>query len=222
MIKTDVLEATPIVQRLCTNLAACIPPAGTFGSAARTALGDLAANAQALLGADALGAPLANCFSLVASSGATQPQLDAVRVQVTAETPQTLGGVLTQNAAIWLCLATEGQIIATMTFVSRQDVDALKTALRAPFNDAEELAADDMDQASYAGLIALDAAITNFLVTTARPLPRMVNYQFAVPLPSLVIAYRLYQDASRCDQIVQENRVVHPAFCPPLGIALSA
>jgi prophage DNA circulation protein len=50
----------------------------------------------------------------------------------------------------------------------------------------------------------------------------MTSYQFAVPLPSLVIAHRLYQDASRADQIRAENKVVHPAFCPPLGVALSA
>jgi prophage DNA circulation protein len=36
-----------------------------------------------------------------------------------------------------------------------------------------------------------------------------------------VLAYRLYADASRADEIRAENKVVHPAFCPPTGIALS-
>ena len=154
----------------------------------------------ALLATDALGPPLANCFALVAQAGATQAQLEQVRIAVEAETPQTLGGVLVQNAGIYFCLATEAQIITTVPFVSRQDVEAIKTTLRQPFDDAEELAADDMDQASFMALVSLDAAITNYLVTTARPLPQMVNYQFAVPLPSLIIAHRLYQDASRADQ----------------------
>jgi prophage DNA circulation protein len=36
-----------------------------------------------------------------------------------------------------------------------------------------------------------------------------------------VMAYKLYDDASRCDELRQENKVVHPAFCPPTGRALS-
>jgi prophage DNA circulation protein len=222
MYKTDIAEAAPIVQRMLTHLAACIPPAWLAGSQARTALGDTAAIVTTLLGNDALGPPLANCFALVRQAGATQPQIDQVRVLTTVETPKTLGGILVQNAGIYLCMATEAQIIAGMTFTSRQDVEAVRTTLRQPFDNAEELAADDMDQTTFMALVSLDAAITNYLVVTARPLPRMIGYQFAASLPSLVIAYRLYQDASRADQVVQENKVVHPAFCPAVGIALSA
>ena len=222
MYRTDVEEAAPIVQRLLTHLAGCIPPSGLAGSQARTAIGDTAATVTSLLSGDALGPPLANCFALVQQAGATQAQIDQVRVLTTVETPKTLGGVLVQNAGIYLCMATEAQIITAMTFVSRQDVEALRTVLRQPFDNAEELAADDMDQTTFMALVSLDAAITNYLVVTARPLPQMIGYQFAVSLPSLVIAYRLYQDASRADQVVQENKVVHPAFCPPVGVALSA
>jgi prophage DNA circulation protein len=59
------------------------------------------------------------------------------------------------------------------------------------------------------------------LIATARPLPRMLNFVFFEPLPSLVIAYRLYDDASRCDEVREENKIVHPAFCPQAGQALS-
>ena len=222
MNRSDVNEAVPIVLRLLKNLSGCIASSGLPGSQARTAIGDVAADVALLLSNDALGLPLANCFNLVALSGATRPQIAAVRVATEQEVPHTLGGVLTQNTGIRLCLATEGQLIARMTFTSRQDVDALKLAMRQPFDDAEEIAADDMDQAIFMSLIALDAAITNFLVTTARPLPQMSAYRFAVVLPSLVLAHRLYQDASRADQLVAENKIVHPAFCPPVGIALSA
>ena len=61
-------------------------------------------------------------------------------------------------------MATEAQIITAMTFVSRQDVEALRTVLRQPFDNAEELAADDMDQTAFMALVSLDAAITNYLV----------------------------------------------------------
>jgi prophage DNA circulation protein len=220
--KPDAVEATGLVERLAQRLAACIAPAGTNGAVARSALGDLIAYAPTYLAENTLGVPLANCFDQVRQAGATQAQIANVLTQTEAETPVSLGATLVQNTSIYFCLVTQAQIIASMSFVSRQDVEALRLALLDPFGNAEEQAADDMDQASYVALIELDAAVTNFLVTTARPLPRMVGYQFAVPMPSLVIAYRLYQDASRCDQIVQENKVVHPAFCPPTGLALSA
>ena len=224
MKRADVIDSEPIVFLALKNLSSCLWPsaAGLSGSQARTAIGDVMANVPTLLAADALGKPLANCFNLVALAGTKRPQISLVRKMIEKEAPRTLGGMLTQNSIIRLCLATEGQIIARTKFVSRQDVDALKLDMRQPFNDAEEIAADDMDQATFAALIALDAAITNFLVVTARPLPLMVGYQFAAPLPSLVVSYRLYQDASRADGIVKENKIVHPLFCPPVGIALSA
>jgi prophage DNA circulation protein len=41
-------------------------------------------------------------------------------------------------------------------------------------------------------------------------------------MPTLVMAYRLYADASRGDELRAENKVVHPAFSPAAGLALSA
>jgi prophage DNA circulation protein len=60
------------------------------------------------------------------------------------------------------------------------------------------------------------------LVETARPLPRMLNYRFYLTMPNVVMAHRLYADASRADELRNENKIVHPAFCPRQGRALSA
>lgn len=221
MNRVDATESAPIVDRLLQNLAGTVPAQGRAGSDARTAIGDTRANAFRFCIEDALGPSLSNCFAQAQAAGATLQQIDVVRQQVEQETPATLGGKLVQNAGIRLCLATESSIIAGMEFVSRQDVDLLKRQLQQPFQDAEEIAADDMDQATFQALITLHGAVTNHLVATARPLPRMLNFQFFEPLPSLVMAYKLYDDASRCDELREENKVVHPAFCPPTGVALS-
>ena len=222
MFKPDALEAAGIVDRFLGNLAACIAPtSGLVGAQARMVINATRVNAEALLVADAIGPPLDSCFDLTRQAGATLPQIESVRLAIDDETPASLGAVLIQNSGIGLCLATEGAIIADMTFTSRQDVQALVTALVEPFGDAEEIAADDMDQMTYQALIGLHASIVNHLVTTARPLPRMVAYQFFKTMPSLVIAYRLYADASRADQVRAENKIVHPAFCPLAGQALS-
>jgi prophage DNA circulation protein len=50
----------------------------------------------------------------------------------------------------------------------------------------------------------------------------MLNFRFVEAGPTLVFAYRLYDDASRGDELREENGVVHPAFAPSFGRALSA
>jgi hypothetical protein len=215
-------EAAEIVDRMLVNLQATVPPKGRAGSDARTAIGDARANAFKLLIDDAMGPPLDACFDQTRLAGASWQQIETVRYWVAQEAPATQGGMLLKDAGIRLCLATASRIIAGMTFVSRQDVNAIKAQLQQPFQDAIEVAADDMDQMTFQALISLHGAVTNHLVATALPLPRLLGFEFFEPLPSLVMAYRLYDDASRADELRQENKVVHPAFCPPTGIALSA
>jgi prophage DNA circulation protein len=222
MIKADALEAAPIVQRMAQQLAAVIPTFGRPGADARTALGDLYAQAYLLLRSDQVAAALNNAFIMVRDAGASYPQIEQVRQSIAAEQPQTLGATLIVNAGIELCLATQVEIVVSMTFVSRSDVDAMKAALDGPFESAIEIAADDMDQATFQSLTALYGAVTNHLVATARPLPQMLTYQFGQPMTALNIAYRLYADASRADEVRAENKIVHPAFCPVVGRALSA
>ncbi|MBR0753513.1 hypothetical protein JQ604_15095 [Bradyrhizobium jicamae] len=222
MKRLDAEEAAPIVDRMLAQLLATVPSKGRLGSDARTAIGDTRANAFKLCISDTLGPPLDQCFELARLAGTSSTQINHVREQIEQEAPATLGGALVMNCGIRLCLATQCHIIASMSFVSRQDVDALKQQLLQPFQDAEEIAADEMDQMTFQALVALHGTVTNHLVATARPLPRMLNYQFFEPLPSLVMAYKLYDDASRCDELRAENKIVHPAFCPMAGQALSS
>jgi prophage DNA circulation protein len=220
--RLDAEEAAPIADRMLLHLLGTVPSKGRAGSDARTAIGDTRANAFKLCIDDAMGPPLDQCFDLARQAGSTTQHLDFVREQIEAEAAITLGGTMIKDAGIRLCLAAQARIVAGMTFVSRQDVNAIKQQLYQPFRDAEEIAADNMDQATFQALVTLHGAVTNHLVATARPLPRMVNFRFHEPLPTLVMAYKLYDDASRCDELRQENKVVHPAFSPMTGLALSA
>jgi len=221
MKRADVNEAAPIIDRMLALLISFVPSKGPSGIDVRTAVGDTRANARVLCTNDALGPSLDNCFVQARLAGVTWPQIEAVRLQVDGEPVTTLGGALVKNAGVRLCLATIAEIIAAATLVSRQDVDTTKATLLPPFQDAEEIAADEMDQATFQSLISLHGALTNHLVQTALPLPRMLQYQFYKVLPSLVMAYKLYDDASRCDELRAENKIVHPAFCPLQGEALS-
>jgi|SRR5262245_25720176 len=222
MFKADAIEAAPILQRALVALLAAAPTRGRNGADLRTACGDLFENAELLIQAGLAGEPLDHCFELARKTGMTQKQLSFVRSRVLEETPKLLGAILIKNAIVNMCLGHEGTVIADMRFANREEVNQLKTAMNEIFNQVEEVAADDMDQMSYRTLVELHAAIIYHLTETARPLPRMLAFQFASSRPTLAIAYRLYDDAARADELRVENKVVHPAFMLPTGRALSA
>lgn len=222
MLKADAQEAAPIMDRALLDLLAAAPTRGRPGSDLRAACGALISKSAALIQADKAGQPLADCFGLAVKAGISQKQVSYVRHRASAEQPVSLGAVLIKNAIIKLSLATEGRAIANMKFTSRGEVDALRTSMNVALNEAEEIAADDMDAMTYRALVQLHAAVTNYLVETARPLPRMIRFAFATPMPALVMTHRLYYDAGRADELCAENGVVHPAFMLPTGRALSA
>jgi prophage DNA circulation protein len=222
MQKIDAAEAAPIMQHSIATLLASVPTSGRSGASFRTACGQLIANAETLIAADQAGPPLAACFDLARQAGATQPQLASVRNETLAEGPRSVGATMIRDSIVQMCLSAEGYVISNTAFVSREDVDALRDQMNTVFAGVEEAAADAMDQMTFRAVIELHAAIVYYLVQTARPLPRMLSFAFAQPLPTLVMAQRLYADGGRADELRDENKVVHPAFAPPTGMALSA
>jgi prophage DNA circulation protein len=221
MLKVDAKEAASICERVLGFLLKQAPTRGRLGSDLRTAVGDFLVHAEVIIQADAAGPPIAEIFELALKTKMTLAQLQAVRAEAVAEEPVLLGAVLMKNSLIDFSLASEAQILADMDFASREDVDAMKQIMNDGFEAMEEIAADDMDQMTYQGLIKLHAAMIAYLVQTQRPLPRMLRFEFANVLSTLVMAHKLYWTASRADELRAENKVVHPAFAPRQGRALS-
>jgi len=118
--------------------------------------------------------------------------------------------------------AAVAQIYADTEFASAQDAeDALSSFIDQL--DALALAAADQGQdALYASLERLSALVTADLTSRAAELPDIVTYVIPGVLPSLALAERLYQDASRANELVARNDVPHPAFMPRKGEALRA
>lgn len=84
-----------------------------------------------------------------------------------------------------------------------------------PFFDAEILyAADANDIATYNALIALRAAVVNDLQTRGSQLPSLITITETTNLPSVAVAYKLYQDATRDSDVVQRVDPIHPLFMP--------
>jgi prophage DNA circulation protein len=221
--KSALREATAIALRLAAALAATAPvKVGRSGSDLRRALGDLTANAAGMIAGGTIGAQVQLCFDRARGVGATFDALDRVRLTLLAEAPVYLAGAALVQFSLRICLAAQARVVAVMSFVSRQDIEAMHARINAAFAPSVDYAADHGDAGNYQAIIALHAAVTRFLADAARPLPRMVSYGFAAAMPALTLANRIYGDGSRGDELVAENRVVHPAFCPPAGVALGA
>ena len=125
------------------------------------------------------------------------------------------------------CLATEAVIIAAMTFVSRQDVDAIRQQMHQPFFDAQEICRRRHGPGERSRLRSSSTdRWSNHLVSTARgTAARMLNYQFFEPLPSagdgltnsLQNASRLRRDARREQRSCTRHAARRPAKpCPAL------
>jgi hypothetical protein len=223
MLKQHALEAEPIVIATLESLLEWAPTSTSLheGAELRSAVNHLRISVARLLQTNSIGEPLANCFNLAYSIGITLPQIERVRQTPLAMHPTLVGAIVIRDTLIQLCLVTASLIIVDTQFVSREDVEQCKAVVNASFREAAEDATNQMDAMIYRAIISLHAAIIFFLTETARPLPQMLKYQFNLPLPTLVIAHRLYQDASRADDILRENKIVHPAFAPRSGLALS-
>jgi len=186
------------------------------------ALGDLRADAPGLLRPCGLFGPLGNCFDLARQTGMTFDTMERLRVTIAAFAAADARCAFLQARSVTFCCIQEARITAATAFASRNEVDRIMGLLTAAFQSSQESAAEASDDEGYRALLGLRAAAVRDLTTRSRRLPKMVSYVFGRVRSSLTLGQRLYGDAGRGDQLVQENDAVHPLFMPRAGIALSA
>ncbi|GGC70851.1 hypothetical protein [Chelatococcus reniformis] len=223
MKASDAKEAaallSPVLDALLTS---ATDRASAEAADLRRQVGALQASAETVISNATLPAPLLACFDAARGAGATLDTMAAVRAIAVGAVASVNAAETVRQLCIRFCLIAEARVLAGVTLTSREDVDRLRDRFNAAFDPAEEFAADAMDSVNYKALVALHAAVIHDLVTRARPLPRIVNYRLAETFPTLVIANRLYGDAGRADELRAENKIIHPAFPPRAGRALSA
>jgi prophage DNA circulation protein len=206
-------EATKVVATVIADLVATVTiDPGRPGSLFRLAVGDLLADAEELIETAAIAEPIANVFNLAGAAGATVEQLEAIRRRTIAIVVYAFPAWSVGNTCIRFALVQCARILAAMTFTSRPQIAAYLDRMNGAFDNAETVAANRKDQGSYQSLVALHAAVTYDLTTRERPLPTIVEYDFAVSRPALWIANRLYGGDDRTQEVIDENKPVHPAF----------
>lgn len=66
----------------------------------------------------------------------------------------------------------------------------------------------------YSGLLQVRTSFLDTMNTLSAGLSELMQFNSAQPLPALTLANRLYQNAGRADELIQESNVPHPAFMP--------
>lgn len=197
---------------------------GTLGAQVRQRCGQLSTNGASQLsaGGNTFWQNLVACFEAAQQAGASYDAMDKVRSIAEALVVTSPAAIAVKNFSVRIALSELARILAATEFKSRADVDEIFDRIDAAFETAEIVAADRLDNVSYKALIAIHAAVSNDLANRARPLPRMISYTFASGMPALALAQRIYQDPSRADDLIAENKPIHPLFMPNTGKALSS
>lgn len=218
------ITALTLLGRVLDAVTAFAGPEGgtTAGADLRRAIGALRANAPALMRPCTLFEPLAACFDLARQTGPGIDGLERLRGAIVALAAGDARAGIVRARSIAFSLVQMARVAAETTFASRDDVDRAMGFLTASFDASEIAAADASDVKAYRALVALRATVVRDLTARARPLPKIVPFDLPRGLPALVLAQRLYGTAARADELIQENKVRQPLFCPRAGRALSA
>jgi prophage DNA circulation protein len=223
--KVDLDEALSVTDTVTSAILTSVKvQSGLIGAQVRYSCGFLSSNGASLLSNDRMGffLWLIAAFETAQAAGATFEHMDAVRSAAAALTVNGLPARAVRNFSVRMALTEQAKILAATEFKSRQAIDRLFERINASFDDAETVAADNLDNIAYKALITLHAAVSNDLASRSRPLPRMVTYNLPKRFPSLTLAQRLYADASRGGELVDENDPIHPLFMPQKITALSS
>ena len=137
----------------------------------------------------------------------------------TAATPQPSAAATAANVAV-TDLMRRSAVIAMATAsaqyqpTSYQDAQAMRATVCHALDHEMNIAGDEGLDETYAALRDLKIAVSQDLTARGANLSTVITVTSPLPVSSLVWAQKLYQDASREEQLVQSGNPIHPAFMP--------
>lgn len=97
---------------------------------------------------------------------------------------------------------------------SYQEAAAQRTATVELFDDELDAAGERDDDQALAALLGLRTQVLEDLRVRGAALATVRTITLSASVPAVVLAYQLYGDPDRGDEIVARNRVRHPTFLP--------
>lgn len=147
----------------------------------------------------------------------TIPTGDGVVAATASRNEQALIQVVEQVA-----IANRAANAARRTFTSYDEAADLRHILVADIQAASTRAGDTGHDVAFLSLRSLKQKVADDLTSRGAGLARLSAYEFADNAPAVAVAQRLYQDASRSQDLVNRNDAGHPLFLPATGVALSS
>ncbi|WP_186057710.1 DNA circularization protein [Burkholderia gladioli] len=137
-------------------------------------------------------------------------------VVVPGQIGASMGAVQVATAALLRRYAL-AQLAVTLTTYqpsSEPDAAAMLSSALALYDSEIDVAGDSGDDDTFIALRALRRAVYADLTARGANLATNASFSFNTPLPSLVLAKRIYDDVTREPQLLQQIDPIHPAFCP--------
>lgn len=142
---------------------------------------------------------------------------------VSETTPSRKQQAANQEALVTLvrraAIVAAARAAADVDFTSYDDAATVRDSLAELFEAEIVKAGDAGDDGGYEALGLVRAAMMEDITARGAQLSRLGTFTPPETMPAFLIAYRLYGDASRADEIVARNKIRHPGFVPG-GVAL--
>lgn len=120
-----------------------------------------------------------------------------------------------------LGLVVYADAVLRAEYVSRPDGVTARGNVAQRFEAELYSLGSDVSSELYLAIDDLRARVIDYLSHRINDLAPVITIETARMLPSLFLAWRLYADPGRSDELVGRNRVVHPSFMPQVISALS-
>lgn len=223
MRRSEPAELLAISSRLMSVLMGFpIQQFGEEGANFRSAVGRFLTSIPDMVADHNIGTRLFACFELARGAGVDIETMNEVRIAMFAEKPIHDLSERLINAAIIFSFVEQSHLISEIEFQSRSDVHVVMDAMTIIVDDVKLNRSELFEVTDYRNFVALSALLFQHLSATERQLPRVINFSFPIHYPSLALANRIYGDGTRSDELILENKTVHPAFMQRDIVALSS
>jgi prophage DNA circulation protein len=230
VVGTALTVATAALQGNVGSLLSNAPALGGAVSAVTAAFGSSMAAAPVASGMLTLGSLFTSHTVGAVDTGSFDTRRRRASAQDAAP-PSTMTATRQQealNAAAFqrlvrqLALVEVAYAVPGLILTSSQDAADLRATLTQAFDAAETAAGNAGLDDSYADLVNLENAVIADITQRMLQLPALTSYKFPQSPNALALAWRLYQDAERCDELVDRTNAVNPSFLPNAGRVLSS
>ncbi len=113
-----------------------------------------------------------------------------------------------------LCTGAMAAAAVDANPTSRDEAEQLIQQVSEQLDKALLLAGDRGDDELYSSLLSIRSSFLETMQQRSAALSDLVQINIGRPMPALALANRIYQDAARANELIQEANVPHPAFMP--------